>query len=199
MFTGIIEAQGEISDLSKNGTNIRFKIFSPLTDSLQVDQSIAHNGVCLTVVKIEGDFYYVDAIKETLDKTNLKDWSIGSKINLERSLTANKRIDGHFVQGHVDSTARCNKITDENGSWRFYFSINNTVDQVLIEKGSICINGVSLTLVDAELDNFSVAIIPYTFENTNFNSLNSGDHVNIEFDILGKYMQKLAQRQLKSS
>jgi len=197
MFTGIIEQIGEVKQILKNGSNLTFKIKSELAKELKVDQSVAHNGVCLTVVKIEDDCYFVDAIKETLDKTNLNSWKENTIVNLERSLTFNQRIDGHFVQGHVDTIATCTNIINENGSWRFYFKIEKPSNQVLIEKGSVCINGVSLTLVDAELENFSVAIIPYTFANTNFKTLQKGDFVNIEFDILGKYIEKLTRLNIK--
>jgi len=192
MFTGIIESVGEVFQIKEEASNKHFFIRSTISDQLKTDQSIAHNGVCLTVVETKKDTHVVTAINETLEVSNLNILSIGSKVNLERCLRVGDRLDGHFVQGHVDATAICKDIINENGSWRFYFSMSSTTDQVLIPKGSITINGVSLTLVDAELDHFSVAIIPYTYENTIFQYLTKNDQVNIEFDMIGKYMQRLA-------
>ncbi len=194
MFTGIIESIGEVLKIEEEGTNKHFFIRSAISDDLKIDQSVAHNGVCLTVVEVTNQVHVVTAIEETLQVSNLNDLSIGSKINLERCLRVGDRIDGHFVQGHVDATAICKDIKNENGSWRFYFGLQTETNQVLIRKGSITINGVSLTLVDAELDHFSVAIIPYTFENTVFQQLQKNEFVNIEFDMLGKYMQRFAKK-----
>lgn len=194
MFTGIIESIGEVLKIEEEGKNKHFSVQSSISNQLKIDQSIAHNGVCLTVVETKEDTHIVTAINETLQVSNLNALSAGSKINLERCLRVGDRIDGHFVQGHVDATAICKNIINESGSWRFYFSLKSKTDQVLIPKGSITINGVSLTLVDAELDHFSVAIIPYTYENTVFQHLIKNDLVNIEFDMLGKYMQRLTKK-----
>lgn len=194
MFTGIIESIGEVLKIEEEGKNKHFSVQSSISNQLKIDQSIAHNGVCLTVVETKEDTHIVTAINETLQVSNLNALSVGSKINLERCLRVGDRIDGHFVQGHVDATAICKNIINESGSWRFYFSLKSKTDQVLIPKGSITINGVSLTLVDAELDHFSVAIIPYTYENTVFQHLIKNDLVNIEFDMLGKYMQRLTKK-----
>lgn len=192
MFTGIVEAVGTITHIKKETSNIRFSIQSPFTSELKIDQSISHNGACLTVVDIKGTEYDVIAIEETLLKTNLGTLKTGDKINLERSMHINSRLDGHLVQGHVDETAVCINIGEKNGSWLFYFECLNKTKNILIPKGSICINGVSLTVVDAPTPTrFSVAIIPYTFENTNFQYLKAGDEVNIEFDVIGKYVQRI--------
>ena len=194
MFTGIIENVGEVKSISQNGSNVTFLIQSAFTNELKVDQSVAHNGVCLTVEKIEDQMYQVTAIEETLQKSNLGKWQVGTKVNLERSVTASTRIDGHFVQGHVDGIAECKQVENNDGSWSFHFKLISETNNVFVEKGSVAINGVSLTLVDAALENFSVAIIPYTFEHTNFCDLKQGDLVNIEFDILGKYIQKIISK-----
>ena len=188
MFTGIIETLGTVTAIESNGTNKSFQIESSITHELKIDQSVAHNGVCLTVVNINGNIYTVTAIDETLKRTNLGLLTVGNKINLERCLPANGRLDGHFVQGHVDLTAICTEVKDENGSWVFKFEYDKSSDQYPVQKGSVCVNGVSLTVVDSETGMFSVAIIPYTYEHTNFNSFKVGSKVNIEFDILGKYM-----------
>ncbi len=168
MFTGIIESMGEIISLTNEGSNVHFEMKSPITKELKIDQSLAHNGVCLTVVKINGDNYVVTAIKETLDKSSLGDLKIGSLVNLERSMKLEERLDGHIVQGHVDQTAICTKVVEEEGSTYYTFKYNNDYDNVTIEKGSITVNGVSLTVVDSKENEFTVAIIPYTIENTNF-------------------------------
>lgn len=189
MFTGIIEQVGIVKSITKDAENIHFVLFSPFTSELKIDQSVAHNGCCLTVVKIENDEYTVTAIRETLEKTNLGSWFVGSKINLERCMQMNDRLDGHIVQGHVDTTAKCVSITDQHGSWKFTFQYNT--NQVTVEKGSITVNGTSLTVVDSEEQKFSVCIIPYTYEHTNFHTLKVGDEVNLEFDIIGKYVAKL--------
>lgn len=190
MFTGIIEDLGEIISIEKEGNNIHFSVKSRLTNELKIDQSVAHNGVCLTVVDIFDDVYKVTAIKETLAKTNLRDLVVGSLVNLERAMAANGRFDGHVVQGHVDQTGVCESITDENGSWMFTIA-HEAKGHITVEKGSITINGVSLTVVNSTTNNFSVCIIPYTFEHTSFKTLKPGDTVNLEFDIIGKYVEKL--------
>ncbi|MFN3343419.1 MAG: riboflavin synthase [Flavobacteriales bacterium] len=193
MFTGIIEAIGTVQSTETKNSNVHFRIKAPFTSELKVDQSVAHNGVCLTVVAIEGEEYVVTAIEETLQKTNLGSLSKGSKINLERCMKLGDRLDGHLVQGHVDQTAICDSISDENGSWKFGFRYDEK-ENVTVSKGSICINGVSLTVVDSRPGYFSVAIIPYTYEHTNFSRLKKGDTVNLEFDIVGKYIARLMQR-----
>lgn len=189
MFTGIIEQMGEVISIEKEKGNIHFRIDAPFIAELKVDQSVAHNGVCLTVVSISESSYVVTAIQETLDKTNLGSWKNGTKVNLERCMPLNGRLDGHIVQGHVDTTAICTAIEDQSGSWKFTFAYQT--NQVTVEKGSITINGVSLTVVDSADHSFSVCIIPYTFEHTNFHQLAVGDEVNLEFDIIGKYVAKL--------
>jgi riboflavin synthase len=188
MFTGIIEEVAEVVKIEKEAENIHFSIKAKMTSELKIDQSVAHNGCCLTVVNIENDSYTVTAIQETLDKTNLNEWKIGTPVNLERCMQMNGRLDGHIVQGHVDTVGVCTQIEDQNGSWKFTFNYQN--EQLTVEKGSITVNGTSLTVVDSKKDSFSVCIIPYTFENTNFSSLNLGDQVNLEFDIIGKYVAK---------
>jgi len=197
MFTGIIETLGTVTAIESNGTNKSFQIESSITHELKIDQSVAHNGVCLTVVNINGNVYTVTAIDETLKRTNLGLLTVGDKINLERCLPANGRLDGHFVQGHVDLTAICTEVKDENGSWVFKFEYDKSSDQYTVQKGSVCVNGVSLTVVESETGMFSVAIIPYTYEHTNFNSFKVGSKVNIEFDILGKYMIAYMKRMQK--
>ncbi len=190
MFTGIIEAVGEITTIREEGTNLHFTISSTISKELKIDQSVAHNGVCLTVVELEGDAHTVTAIKETLDKTSLAAWKIGSSVNLERAMLADSRFDGHMVQGHVDTTAEVVKVNEVDGSWEYYFKFIPTDVSMLVDKGSICIDGVSLTVVQATMDSFSVAIIPYTYEHTCFKYLKEGHKVNLEFDILGKYLSK---------
>lgn len=189
MFTGIIEAIGTVRNIEHDGANIHFTLHSPFTSELKIDQSVAHNGCCLTVVELKDDLYTVTAIKETLEKTNLGSWEEGTKVNLERCMLMNGRLDGHIVQGHVDTTAKCISIEDQDGSWKFAFEYNS--DNVTVEKGSITVNGTSLTVVDSGVNKFSVAIIPYTYEHTNLHALKVGDEVNIEFDIIGKYVAKL--------
>jgi riboflavin synthase len=188
MFTGIIEQIGEVRNITKEEQNVHFTIQADFTNELKVDQSVAHNGCCLTVVSISENQYVVTAIHETLLKTNLGSWKIGTQVNLERCLQYNGRLDGHIVQGHVDTTAMCTSIEDQEGSWKYTFEYKT--DDLTVEKGSIAINGTSLTVVDSENGFFSVCIIPYTFEHTNFKDLKIGDHVNLEFDILGKYVAK---------
>lgn len=207
MFTGIIEEIGTLISIQKEGTNQIFEIESPISNELKIDQSVAHNGVCLTVTKVEKNRHFVTAIDETLQKTDLGTWTEGSKLNLERCMPANGRFDGHIVQGHVDQTAICTKIIDENGSWRFYFEYEDK-GNFTVQKGSICTNGVSLTVVDSESNSttneetkkgsFSVAIIPYTYQHTNFHELKVGDTINLEFDIVGKYMKLLFEKHFNS-
>lgn len=195
MFTGIIEGLGEITNIESEGSNIHFTLNCSFVNTLKVDQSLAHNGVCLTVVNINGEEYTVTAIDETLKKTDLGEWKVGDKVNLERCMPANGRFDGHIVQGHVDTIAICEEITEKNGSWEFRF--NYPSSDVTVEKGSITINGASLTVVDSKDQSFSVHIIPYTYEHTVFHQMKVGDKVNLEFDIIGKYIAKiLKQRNL---
>ncbi len=191
MFTGIIESLGEVVNIEKEGENLHFSVKSNITNELKIDQSLAHNGVCLTVIKIDGDVYVVTAIKETLDKSNIGDLEIGSFVNLERAMLANGRFDGHVVQGHVDQTAICEAVEEQDGSWMFTFEYDSKSGHVTVEKGSITINGVSLTVVNSKVNQFSVCIIPYTKEHTTFNTLKAGDNINLEFDIVGKYVAKL--------
>ncbi len=191
MFTGIIETLGTIRAIEKDQSNVHFTVESTITHELKIDQSVAHNGCCLTVVKIEGDSYVVTAIQETIDKTNLGDWEVGSKVNLERCMLLGARLDGHIVQGHVDTTARCVSVEDLNGSWKYTFRYD--FDQPTVAKGSITVNGVSLTVVDSEKGLFSVHIIPYTYEHTNFHSFKVGSKINLEFDIIGKYVARLME------
>jgi riboflavin synthase len=190
MFTGIIETFGSLSKIEQDAGNIHFTITSPLASELQVDQSVAHNGVCLTVVECDQNTYKVTAIAETLNKTNLGDLKVGDQINLERAMIMGSRLDGHIVQGHVDQVGVCEKIVEEDGSWRFSFSYDASTGNTTIEKGSITVDGTSLTVVDATDNGFSVAIIPYTFENTRFNQYQVGTRVNLEFDVLGKYVAR---------
>ena len=192
MFTGIIEEIGIVKAISREAGNIHFTIEAKMTKELKVDQSVAHNGCCLTVVAIHEECYQVTAIQETLDKTNLNHWEIGTKVNLERCLVMNGRLDGHIVQGHVDTVATCTHYEEQNGSWKYTFQYKD--EQLTVEKGSITINGTSLTVVDSQEKGFSVCIIPYTFENTNFKNLKTGDVVNLEFDIIGKYVAKWMQQ-----
>lgn len=191
MFTGIVETIGIIEERINDGMNSSFKIRSSITNELKVDQSVSHNGVCLTVTSIYGDSYWVTAIYETLQKSNLSNWEAGVKVNLERCIQWNGRLDGHIVQGHVDTTAVLDSLVDEQGSWRLGFSYAKNREQITVEKGSVCINGVSLTVINSLDSSFEVAIIPYTWEHTNFHCLKLGERVNIEFDILGKYIAKL--------
>ena len=190
MFTGIIENQGIVREIVSSGTNRSFWIESPLSDEFKVDQSVAHDGVCLTVEQVSSGLHRVTAIEETLKKTNLESWKPGSTLNLERCLLLSSRIDGHFVQGHVDATGVCEKITDRNGSFEYEFSFPKKFANLMIEKGSICVNGISLTAFDVKKSSFRVAIIPYTHEHTNLQHLVKGSTVNLEFDLLGKYIQR---------
>lgn len=194
MFTGIIEDIGVVTRLNKEKDNLQISIKSKITSELKIDQSVSHNGVCLTVVEInDDDEYCVTAIKETLDKTNLNTLKINDKVNLERAMKLGDRLDGHIVQGHVDQTAVCTNIEEENGSWFFTFKYDSKLNNITIEKGSITINGTSLTVVNSKKDSFSVAIIPYTYKHTNFNTFKIGTVVNLEFDVLGKYVSKLLE------
>ena len=192
MFTGIIEEIGRVKAISREAGNIHFTIAAKMTKELKVDQSVAHNGCCLTVVAIHDECYQVTAIQETLDKTNLNHWEIGTEVNLERCLVMNGRLDGHIVQGHVDTVATCTHYEEQNGSWKYTFQYKD--EHLTVEKGSVTINGTSLTVVDSQEKGFSVCIIPYTFENTNFKNLKTGDIVNLEFDIIGKYVAKWMQQ-----
>ena len=193
MFTGIIETLGTVQQLEKEGGNLHITVASSITQELKIDQSVSHNGVCLTVVSIDGDAYTVTAIEETLEKTNLGDLTIGDVVNLERAMKLGARLDGHIVQGHVDQTATCVQIEQKDGSWFFTFSYDSSLNNVTIEKGSITVDGVSLTVVDSKKDRFSVAIIPYTYEHTRFNTYQEGKLVNLEFDVIGKYVARLME------
>lgn len=193
MFTGIIETLGKITQLESEGGNLHITISSSLTHELKIDQSIAHNGVCLTVVEIDGPTYTVTAIEETLQKTNLDELKIGDAINLERAMILGSRLDGHLVQGHVDGTAKCIGIAEKDGSWFFTFKYKPSKQHVTIEKGSITVDGVSLTVVDSRRNSFSVAIIPYTYEHTRFKEYKIGSTVNLEFDVIGKYVARLLE------
>ena len=191
MFTGIIETMGTITRIEREGGNVHYSLSSNITHELKIDQSLAHNGVCLTVVAIDGDQYTVTAIQETLDKTALKQWTVGDKINLERAMRLGDRLDGHMVQGHVDEVASCISVEDQNGSWLYRFAYSEDSKNMTIEKGSICVNGTSLTVVGSASNTFGVAIIPYTYAHTVFHQLQKGYLVNIEFDMVGKYIAKL--------
>lgn len=191
MFTGIIETLGIIKDIQNEGDNLHITVASSITNELKIDQSVAHNGVCLTVVAISGDEYTVTAIKETILKTNLAEWKVGNIVNLERAMKLGDRLDGHIVQGHVDQTGQCISIEEANGSWYFTFKYDRKLNNITIEKGSITINGVSLTVLNSKEDEFSVAIIPYTFEHTNFKDFTIGTKINLEFDVIGKYVSRL--------
>jgi riboflavin synthase len=197
MFTGIIEAFGIVKQLKKEGDNLHITMQSTLAQRLKIDQSLAHNGVCLTVVAQEGDQYTVTAIKETLEKSALGTLKEGDLVNLERAMKLGTRLDGHMVQGHVDQIGVCTHILEENGSWRFTFSYDPVQNNITIEKGSITVNGVSLTVVDSGVDQFSVAIIPYTYEHTNFHQFKVGTLINLEFDLIGKYISKIYANQVK--
>jgi riboflavin synthase len=190
MFTGIIETVGKIKSINSEGDNIHFTVKSDISSVLKVDQSVSHNGVCLTVVEVNGNTHRVTAVAETLQKTNLKNLNIGDFVNLERAMMVGGRLDGHLVQGHVDATAKIISIKDENGSWLFTFHYQPSKEFLLVNKGSVCIDGVSLTVVNPTENKFSVAIIPYTFQNTVFQHYKTGNMVNIEFDIIGKYFSR---------
>ena len=191
MFTGIIECLGKVEHAASSGSNISFWISSEISSQLNVDQSVSHNGICLTVETVENGNHKVTCIKETLEKTNAGNWMLGESVNIERSLVLNGRLDGHLVQGHVDDTGRCISREDKNGSTEFTFQFDKKHSSLIIEKGSICLNGVSLTLFNITGDQFSVAIIPYTLEHTNLSRLVEGSEVNIEFDMVGKYINRI--------
>lgn len=193
MFTGIIEDMGIVTNLKKDLNNLHISIKSNITPELKVDQSVAHNGVCLTIVDIEKDVYTVIAIQETLEKSNLGTLKINDKVNLERAMKLGDRLDGHIVQGHIDQTAICTKVEETNGSWLFTFQYDSTLNNITIEKGSVTVNGTSLTVVNSKKDSFSVAIIPYTYNHTNFSTFKEGTIINLEFDVLGKYVAKLIE------
>lgn len=190
MFTGIIEALGKVEKIEQEGTNFHFTINAPLTSELKIDQSLAHNGVCLTVIAIDGDKYVVTAIEETLKRSNIGELKVGDLVNLERAMKNNARLDGHMVQGHVDSTGTCLSVESADGSWYYTFQYTPTEAHLLVDKGSVCVNGVSLTVVEPHDNVFSVAIIPYTYEHTVFHTFKPGSRVNLEFDIIGKYIAK---------
>lgn len=194
MFTGIIETLGAVKNIVADGTNLHFTIHSDISHDLKIDQSVAHNGVCLTVVSLTENTHTVTAIQETLLKSNIQHLTVGSKVNLERCMQMNGRLDGHIVQGHVDQTAVCIKRDELDGSWEYRFKYDVASGNVTVEKGSVCVNGISLTVVGAEKDEFSVFIIPYTFEHTNLHQVHVGDTVNLEFDIIGKYVARLLNR-----
>jgi len=191
MFTGIIEDLGNVKALNKDKDNLHITVRSNITEELKIDQSVAHNGVCLTVVSIDKDEYVVTAIKETLDKTNLSQLEVNTTVNLERAMKLGDRLDGHIVQGHVDQTAVCENVSEQNGSWSYTFKYDASLNNVTIEKGSVTVNGVSLTVVNSKVNEFSVAIIPYTYEHTTFKNLKKGSLVNLEFDVIGKYVKRL--------
>jgi len=195
MFTGIIEQNGRIEKVEHEGTNVHFTVAAPFASELQVDQSVAHDGVCLTVVKLDADSYVVTAIQETMERTSLGQWKEGSVVNLERCTQLGGRLDGHLVQGHVDTTATLRNVRDEDGSWLLSFAHETHPEFVTVPKGSITVNGISLTVVDSNPDGFSVAIIPYTWEHTNLHTLQEGDRVNLEFDVIGKYVARLLSQQ----
>ncbi len=190
MFTGIIETLGTVKNVEKDRSNVHFTIESPISGELKIDQSVSHNGACLTVIGLDNNSHRVTAVEETLRRTSLGQWTEGTPVNLERCLAVGGRLDGHMVQGHVDEVAECTEILDMNGSWRFTFRYRPTPEHLLVDKGSVCLDGVSLTVVEPRDDLFSVAIIPYTMEHTNFKNLRPGDAVNVEFDIIGKYISR---------
>ncbi len=194
MFTGIIEALGTVTAMEKDRANVHFTVESAISAELKIDQSVSHNGVCLTVVGLGKGSHRVTAIEETLRRSNLGDWAVGAHVNLERCLPIGGRLDGHLVQGHVDDVAECVGVLETGGSWQFSFRYRPSAEHLLVDKGSVCVNGVSLTVVSPKADLFSVAIIPYTWEHTNFQHLRAGQKVNIEFDIIGKYVAALYQK-----
>ncbi len=191
MFTGIIETLGIVQDIQKEKDNLHLTISSSITSELKIDQSVAHNGICLTVVNINEDRYTVTAINETIIKTNISNWKIGNVVNLERAMLLGSRLDGHIVQGHVDQTGTCIAVQETNGSWSYTFEYDDALNNITIEKGSITVNGVSLTVVNSKKNQFSVAIIPYTYEHTNFKHFEVGTKINLEFDLIGKYVSRL--------
>jgi riboflavin synthase len=193
MFTGIIETTGKIESIESNGTNISFWIASPISNELKVDQSVSHDGVCLTVEEVSNNKHRVTAIEQTLDKTNLRHWKINDEINIERCMQLNARVDGHLVQGHVDATAFCIDVEEKKGSWEYRFQFPAEFAHLLIEKGSVCLNGISLTGFDIKFNSFKVAIIPYTYQHTNMCNIKSSSVVNIEFDLIGKYLARFRE------
>lgn len=193
MFTGIIETLGRIKSIDKEKENIHISISSDITNELKIDQSVAHNGICLTVVAIENNCYTVTAIKETIEKTNLGHWNTGDVVNLERAMRLGDRLDGHIVQGHIDQIGTCVRVENANGSWYYTFQYDSSLNNITIEKGSITVNGVSLTVVNSKRNEFSVAIIPYTYEHTNFHTIKEGTVINLEFDVIGKYVSRLQE------
>jgi riboflavin synthase len=197
LFTGIIESLGKVKEIQKDGSNVHFTIESSISNELKIDQSLSHNGVCLTVVKLGPESHVVTAIEETMIRSNLGDVNEGDVLNLERAMVSNGRLDGHIVQGHVDGTGICKEIKEVDGSWYYTFEYQPTEEHLLVDKGSVCINGVSLTVVDPKDKLFSVAIIPYTYEHTSFHKLQVGDRVNLEFDIIGKYISKYVKLYIK--
>jgi riboflavin synthase len=194
MFTGIIETLGKITDLQQDQGNLHITVQSAISHELKIDQSVAHNGVCLTVIAVADGMHVVTAIEETLNKTSLGHLQVGEPVNLERCMQMNARLDGHIVQGHVDQTAVCTAFKEHDGSWEYTFEYDTSTGNVTVEKGSICVNGISLTVVNSRANSFSVAIIPYTFEHTNLHNVREGSVVNLEFDIIGKYVARLMQR-----
>ncbi len=188
MFTGIIEAAGQVTHIERDRDNVHFTLRSDISEELKIDQSLSHDGVCLTVVALSGETHTVTAIRETLNRTRLGDWQVGSTVNLERAMQAGARLDGHIVQGHVDTVGECLAVEEAGGSW--YYTLKYSTDDLLVDKGSVCVNGVSLTVVEPIENTFRVAIIPYTFEHTNFRNLKAGDRVNLEFDVIGKYIAR---------
>jgi len=198
MFTGIIESMAKVNAIKKEGSNIHLTLKTEIAQELKIDQSVAHNGVCLTVVEIADDFYTVTAIEETLKKSNLGQLEVGDLVNLERSMKSDGHLDGHIVQGHVDTVGQCEEIQMLDGSWYFKFSFPKKSQYLLVDKGSICVNGVSLTVVDPTEEDFKVAIIPFTYEHTNFQQIRVGDQVNLEFDIIGKYLARYAELYVSS-
>ena len=197
MFTGIIESLGKVTAIQKEGTNVHFTIESSISNELKIDQSLSHNGVCLTVVQLGSERHVVTAIEETMIRSNLGDVRVGDVLNLERAMVSNGRLDGHIVQGHVDGTGICKEIKEVEGSWYYTFEYQPTEEHLLVDKGSVCINGVSLTVVEPKDKLFSVAIIPYPYEHTSFHKLQIGDRVNLEFDIIGKYISKYVKLYIK--
>jgi len=191
LFTGIIETLGEVIDLNSNQGNLDITVACSISDELKIDQSVSHNGVCLTVVGLQPGRHVVTAISETLQKSNLGQLKVGDQLNLERCMQLNDRLDGHIVQGHVDQTAICTEVKEVDGSWLYTFKYDASQGNITVEKGSVCINGISLTVVNSKDDSFSVYVIPYTYENTNMKAVKTGDAVNIEFDIIGKYVSRL--------
>lgn len=191
MFTGIIESLGTVKEVRKENDNLHLTIASSITNELKIDQSVSHNGICLTVVALNEDAYTVTAIRETIEKTNVGDWQTGDIVNLERAMKLGDRLDGHIVQGHVDQTGICRNVENANGSWYYTFEYDENWNNITIEKGSITVNGVSLTVVNSKKNEFSVAIIPYTYEHTNFKNFKIGAKINLEFDVIGKYVSRL--------